>query len=214
MPSPPPSRFPITASLSRPSIEAPNPYCYRRLRELARECPCGCVASVGGVFWCGRGGKQGPRGMPRGCFQDSRSPPPPLRRLQRADAGGNASAPSSPRKVATDQDSCSAASAEQTLSPQTLSCLVLSINLVHCGNEFPANPDWGLAPERPENWSTALSGTGTTGPIPRRDSISKISPPRSAPIVHLCQKLLPVDSETTMSVHDRRPPPARPLHHP
>ena len=79
---------------------------------------------------------------------------------------------------------------------------------------YPTNPDWGLAQERPENWSTALSGTGTTGPIPRRDSISKISPPRSAPIVHLCQKLLPVDSETTMSVHDRRPPPARPLHHP
>ena len=104
----PPFRGPL-------SIEAPNPQYYPRLRELARECPCGCVASVGGVFWCGRGGKQGPRGMPRGCFQDARPLPP-----QRADAGGNASAPSSPRKVATDQDSCSAASAEQTLSPQTL----------------------------------------------------------------------------------------------
>ena len=79
---------------------------------------------------------------------------------------------------------------------------------------FPANPDWGLAPERPENWSTALSGTGTTGPTPRRDSISKISPPRSAPIVHLCQQLLSVDTEIAMSAHDRRPPPARPLHHP
>ena len=79
---------------------------------------------------------------------------------------------------------------------------------------FPANPDWGLAQERPENWSTALSGTGTTGPIPRRDSISKISPPRSAPIVHLCQQLLSVDTEIAMSAHDRRPPPARPLHHP
>ena len=32
-------------------------------------------------FWCGRGGKQGPRGMPRGCFQDSRPLPPPVRRL-------------------------------------------------------------------------------------------------------------------------------------
>ena len=118
---------------------------------------------------------------------------PPLRRLQRADTGGNASAPSSPRKVATDQDSCSAASAEQTL---------------------PRKPWLGPSEERPANWSTALSGTGTTGPTPRRGRISKISAPRSAPIVHLCQKLLPVDSETTMSVHDRRPPPARPLHHP
>ena len=27
-------------------------------------------------FWCGRGGKQGPRGMPRGCFQDARPLPP------------------------------------------------------------------------------------------------------------------------------------------
>ena len=79
---------------------------------------------------------------------------------------------------------------------------------------FPANPGWGLAQERPGNWSTALSGTGTTGPTPRRGSISKISPPRSAPIVHLCQQLLSVDTEITMSAHDRRPPPARPLHHP
>ena len=50
---------------------------------------------------------------------------------------------------------------------------------------FPANPDWGLAPERPENWSTALSETGTTGPTPRQGSISKISAPPSAPMVHL-----------------------------
>ena len=79
---------------------------------------------------------------------------------------------------------------------------------------FPANPGWGLAQERPENWSTVLSETGTTGPTPRQGSISKISPPRSAPMVHLCQQLLSVGSEITMSAHDRRPPPARPLHHP
>ena len=189
------SRSPFFENRARPlpaflyyclPFEAPSSYCDRRPRELARACPCGCVASVGGVFWCGRGAKQG---LPR-CPAAA----PPLRRLLRAGAGGNTSAPSSPRKVATDQDSCSAASAEQTLSPQ--------------------NPDWGLAQERPANWSTALSGTGTTGPTPRRGSISKTSAPRSAPIVHLCQKLLSVDSETTMRVHDRRSPPARPLHQP
>ena len=37
---------------------------------------------------------------------------------------------------------------------------------------------------------------------------------RDKPIMYLCQKLLSVDSETTMRVHDRRSPPARPLHHP
>ena len=79
------SRSPFFENRARPlpaflyyclPFEAPNSYCDRRPRELARACPCGCVASVGGVFWCGRGAKQGPRGMPRGCFQDARPPPP------------------------------------------------------------------------------------------------------------------------------------------
>ena len=79
------SRSPFFENRARPlpaflyyclPFEAPSSYCDRRPRELARACPCGCVASVGGVFWCGRGAKQGPRGMPRGCFQDARPPPP------------------------------------------------------------------------------------------------------------------------------------------
>ena len=64
------SRSPFFENRARPlpaflyyclPFEAPNSYCDRRPRELARACPCGCVASVGGVFWCGRGAKQGPQ---------------------------------------------------------------------------------------------------------------------------------------------------------
>ena len=119
-PPPPPPRFPITASLSRPSIEAPNPHCYWRLWELARACPCGCVASVGGVFLVWPGRKTRPARHAARVLPRCPAAAPPVRRLLKADAGGNASAPSSPRKVATDQDSCSAASAEQMLIPQTL----------------------------------------------------------------------------------------------
>ena len=115
-------------------------------------------------------------------------------RLLKADAGGNTSVPSSP--------------AEGGHRPGQL------LSGVRRTDAFPANPGWGLAQERPENWSTALSETGTTGPTPRQGSISKISAPRSAPMVHLCQQLLSVGSEITVSAHDRRPPPARPLHHP
>ncbi len=161
----------ITASLSRPSIEAPNSHCYRRLRELARACPCGCVPSVGGVFlvWPGRK-KQGPRGMPRGCFQDPRSPPPPSKTPPKSRYWLKCISPK--------------LTAKGGHRPGQL------LSGIRRTDAFPANPGWGLAQESPANWSTAPSGPGTTGPTPRRGSISKISAPRSAPRVYLCQKLL------------------------